>query len=101
MALSSYRNALERRFAGRLRLVLLFGSWARGEATDRSDVDVAVVIDQLAPNEWAEAVRLAGDVELEFDLPVSPFVVSFERFEVLKHQPAGIGSEILRDGVAA
>ncbi len=32
-------------FAGNLRGVLVFGSWARGEAGDESDVDLLVVVD--------------------------------------------------------
>lgn len=99
-ALSSYRSSLEARFGSRLRRVCLFGSWARGAATEDSDVDIAVVVDDLSQQEWSDAVRLAADLEVSTGLPISPFVVSSERFASLVRS-GGIGAEIVRDGVIA
>src|SRR5258708_33148663 len=42
-AMAAYARQLAARFGSRLRFVLLFGSWARGEAREDSDVDVAGV----------------------------------------------------------
>ncbi|MEK6608489.1 MAG: nucleotidyltransferase domain-containing protein [Myxococcota bacterium] len=44
----------------RLRSVVLFGSWARGEATDRSDVDLAVVVDPPSEGDWSRLCRPIG-----------------------------------------
>jgi predicted nucleotidyltransferase len=38
--LARFRNTLEGRFGGRLRELILYGSYARGEANEDSDVDV-------------------------------------------------------------
>ena len=96
--LDDYRSALTGRFGARVRRVCLYGSWARGEATESSDVDVAVVIDGLSPTEWQDAIRIAAEIESSVGLCFSPFVVSSERFEALK-RGGGIASDIEREGI--
>ena len=59
--LDAYVRLLRAHFGGRLERVVLFGSYARAEATPDSDVDVLVVIDALAPGERGAAVDLAYD----------------------------------------
>ena len=82
--LSAYRAELLPRFGHRLRRLSVFGSWARGEATEDSDLDVAVVIDGLTGEEWKAALSSAADVEVQHDFPFSAFIVSSERFERLR-----------------
>ena len=98
-SLLEFRAALERQFGARLRLVRLFGSWARGQANEASDVDVAVVIDELSPADWKKAYSLAGDVELSTALPLSPLVLSSDRYQQMILS-GGIAREIARDGIA-
>ncbi len=45
-ALASYRARIEQELPGRVRRVVLFGSHARGEAGEDSDVDVFVLLDR-------------------------------------------------------
>src|SRR5688572_11009415 len=80
-ALAAYRAALVARFGDRVRRVCLFGSWARGQATELSDVDVAAIIDGLTTEEWKVALAEAADVQLATDVPFSPLVMSSERYE--------------------
>lgn len=49
------------RFGARLREVVLFGSWARGDAHEESDVDVLVVVDGLDETERREVMDAAYD----------------------------------------
>ena len=44
----------------RLRRILLFGSWARGDAHPESDIDLLVVLDQV-DSPWDE-LRMMDDV---------------------------------------
>ena len=46
--ISAYRQALTRTFGERICFVGLQGSHARGEATETSDVDVVVILDELS-----------------------------------------------------
>jgi len=45
--LAELKRGLQAIYGDRLRAVVLFGSQARGEATEDSDVDVAVVLDDF------------------------------------------------------
>jgi hypothetical protein len=46
-------------YGGRLRQVLLFGSWARGDAHPESDIDLLVVLDRV-DSPWEELRRMDG-----------------------------------------
>ena len=55
----AYRRLLDERFGDRVLDVRVFGSSARGDADEDSDVDVAVVIQGLTEPERTEAVDFA------------------------------------------
>ncbi len=48
---------LRRLYRARLRQVILFGSWARGDALPESDIDLLVVLDKVA-DRWQELRRI-------------------------------------------
>jgi Nucleotidyltransferase domain len=60
--LAAYRQRLERRFGQRLVLFRLFGSRARGDASEDSDADVAVVVRDLGEAERDWVVNQAFEV---------------------------------------
>lgn len=96
--LIALRSALEARFPGRVERVCLFGSWARGEATETSDIDVAAVIAGLTEQEWREAVALASEVEGTLGVTFSAFIVSAERLRALERR-GDVGADIAREGL--
>ena len=49
--LAAYLAKLEERFGGRLWFVGLQGSFARGEATESSDIDVVAILNRLSPED--------------------------------------------------
>jgi len=100
-SVATYAKRLSSRFGGRLRFVRLFGSWARSEAGEDSDVDVAVVVDGLTRDEWRDAVSDAVDVELETGATLSPFVVASEHFDLLVRRERRIARDILEEGMDA
>jgi predicted nucleotidyltransferase len=58
-ALRRFSDAMERRFGSRTRELKLFGSRARGDAHEDSDVDLLVVVDDLSESERGEVFDLA------------------------------------------
>ena len=60
------REALEALYGARLKRLVLYGSHARGEATDNSDIDVMVVLDGDV-SAWEEITRM-NDVVTELCL---------------------------------
>lgn len=82
-----------------MRQLALFGSCARGDASEESDVDVVVVIDGLTGPEGREVAYLAGDAMTKYDVLVSPFALSTARMNELRDRERLIAIEIARDGV--
>jgi predicted nucleotidyltransferase len=93
------RSRLEAVFHDRLRRVLLFGSEARGDAEEASDVDLLVLLEG--------PVRLGKDLEaivealyplqMELDSPIHALPVPAETFEAGDYS---LYREVKREGIA-
>jgi predicted nucleotidyltransferase len=78
--------------------VILFGSYARGEAGVDSDVDLLVVMDSTAPRfEQSTPLRLA--ISERWTEPVDVIVRSPEVFERRRHHAYTLEFEANREGV--
>ena len=75
--------------------VILFGSAARGELTDDSDIDILVVKDQCQPLELAGDIHVALPAEVH---PVDIIVVWPEDLEIYQDTPWRPISSALREG---
>jgi hypothetical protein len=62
-ALGRFTASVRARFGDRVRELTLFGSHARGDAHDESDVDVLVVIDDLSETDRRDVMDLAHDAD--------------------------------------
>lgn len=99
-SLEAYASRLRARFGERLRDVRLFGSYARGEAHEDSDVDVLVLVDGLADLELGVAFGEAAYVVLETGMPLSPIAMSTERFRELLRRERLLAKDIEREGIS-
>jgi predicted nucleotidyltransferase len=97
--LEQYCAWVRERFPGRVRALTLFGSRARGEGNEESDLDLLVAIEALTSAEAHEARQMAGDALTHHDILLSPLVMSWERFQELRSCERLITREIERDGV--
>lgn len=71
-------------FGASVKEVILFGSYARGEAGDDSDIDVMVLLDmprEQIPLQRRKAAQIAGNLLDEHGVVVSPLLESKEFFE--------------------
>lgn len=98
-AIEDLRRFLLERFGARLRDFALFGSVARGERHEDSDVDVLVVVDGLTSAERREVGQYSGDLLTNHDVLVAPFAVSTEHLAELRDRELLIAREIDRDRV--
>ncbi len=107
-ALSHFRDNLLACFGDDIRRIILYGSFARGDWRDESDVDVMVVIGWAMPKmpdgqylhpagdpRRNEIVGIAYDVTLEYGPYVSPFVVD----EMLFRKGRDAVREARREGI--
>ena len=80
--LTQLRNTLQSLYGERLHKVMLFGSYARGEARPDSDIDVLVVLNGVV-SPGREVARVSGhlaDLSLEYDKVVSCLFMDETRF---------------------
>ena len=80
--LERVRAGLGNIYGDRLRGVYLFGSWARGQADEDSDVDIAVILDEV-PDYLAEIERTSDlfcTLGLQVDVLVSCVFLSENDF---------------------
>ena len=70
-------------FGSQLKKVYLYGSYARGDYDDESDIDVVGIVD-YDDEELSEAnrklIRTASDLNLEYDVMLSPTTIPAKRF---------------------
>lgn len=98
-AVEEFSRRVRARFGDRVVKLVLFGSHARGEATEESDVDILVVIDDLTPSDGREIDEIVGDILTRMDVVLSPLVLSAARFAELRARERRIAREINRDGI--
>src|SRR5918992_3505780 len=85
-AAAQFAAELRRRYGEAVLEVRLFGSFARGEADEESDVDVAVVLERVDWATWRDVVDLATDVGLPLDLLISPTIFDADTYAVWRAQ---------------
>lgn len=98
-ALAAYAGRLRTVFGDRLVELRLFGSFARGEANEDSDVDVLVVIDGLTDLEIGVAAGEAAPVIVATGLPLAPLPMSTERLTSLREAKRALALELDLEGI--
>jgi len=82
--------------AARPRAIILFGSYARGTAGDKSDFDFLVIEDEVKDRR-GEIVRLLEVLE-PHEIPADVFVASRRFYEEWKNVPGTMLYEAAREG---
>lgn len=67
-------------FGETLERVILYGSVARGTATDDSDVDIAVIVHDYTDEMHDQMIDLTVDLELDYDRVLSVLLINYNNF---------------------
>jgi len=78
-AFERFRERVMKDYGDTVEKIILFGSVARGDHGEGSDVDVLVVVDEKAVKE--DIVGIAFEIMLETDIYISPKVISQEQLD--------------------
>jgi predicted nucleotidyltransferase len=99
-ALAEYASRLRAIFGDRLSDVRLFGSFARGEAHEDSDVDVLVLIDGLTDLEIGIVAGEVAPVIVKTGLPLAPLPMSTERLAELRRGRRALALSLDEEGIS-
>jgi predicted nucleotidyltransferase len=83
--LAEFKQEIKRLYGPRLKDVILYGSWARGEATAGSDIDLLIVLEgQVVPGqEIARMIDIITDISLKHGELISVYPVSEENYSLV------------------
>ena len=88
-------------FGDKLKKVYLYGSYARGDYDDESDIDIVGIVDHdendLSKADW-RLTDIASELGLEYDIIVSPATIPIKRFNRFQNA-LPYYRNILKDGV--
>lgn len=96
---------LRARFRDRLSRVVLFGSRARGDVTEESDIDLLVLLripiaqETRATREVWEVVEEVLRLERGVYVPLAPIVLADERFLELKRLERSFALDVEAEGI--
>lgn len=97
-ALWELKDSLKDFLGDRIRLIL-FGSKARGDYDNESDIDIAVIVKDLSRARKNQILDRVADVELKYLTPLSTLVLSEDDFTSLKNRERRIAMDIEKEGI--
>ncbi len=100
-ALQNFVQLLQEQFDDLIRLVILFGSKARGDSSPDSDLDLLVVVDSDDWRQHKQIRYLAVDICLKYDytLDISPRIWSVSHLREIEALQTSLYRNIQRDGI--
>ncbi len=83
--LKEFREELENLYQKRLKSIILYGSWARGDATEDSDIDLLIVLEgKVIPGkEIDRMIDIITEINLKHGVLISIYPVSEEDYSTI------------------
>ena len=84
MILSKYVSELEKIYGAYLKSVILYGSYARGDFSEESDIDIMILLDlddMLIKKYRHELSGITYDFNMDYNIDIKPIAKSQEHFE--------------------
>lgn len=84
--IKEFRVEIERLYGERLKNIVIYGSWARKEAAEDSDIDIVVVLegDVIPGKEIDMMIEIITDINLKHNVLISVYPVSERDYLTLK-----------------
>ena len=80
--LREFRAEIEKLYGKKLKNIILYGSWARGDATEESDIDILIVLEgKVIPGrEIDRMIDIITDMNLKYGELISVYPISEEDY---------------------
>ena len=78
--ITKLKNLLSQKLGNNLKDVLLYGSKARGDYNNDSDIDILVIADTVTPDIKGTIRDAVLDIQLEYSLPIVVHIRSLDYF---------------------
>jgi len=98
-ATAELMNRLIVRYRGIILRIVLFGSVARGDFTNNSDIDLLIVTDTASPDLDWDISGISARVSLEYDVIIQPHVYSRALWENLRARGRPLPRNVEKEGV--
>lgn len=99
--LSEVKESSEKIYGSKLRKIILYGSYARGDNTEESDIDILILLD-CAPSEIKQfrsrTTEMSSDISLDQEVFLSILLRDCRGFEE-KAQILPFYQNIIREGI--
>ena len=97
---NSFVKELKEKLGDEIVDIRLFGSKARGDFNEESDIDIFVLVKKKTPTTREKVSSLAADLIFEHDIPLS--VVLYDLYEYHKNKELGsfFFESVEREGIA-
>ncbi len=97
--LMELKDSLKRLLGDRIVGLILFGSRARGDYDNESDIDIAIIVHGLSRELKNQILNTVAEIELKYITPISAIVFSDKEFNHLKKRERRIAIDIEREGI--
>jgi len=94
-AVEEFVRKLKEKFGSRIESIVVFGSYARGEWKEESDIDVLIIGDVKLD----EIIDVTYPILLKYRVYISLLVMSRDYFEMLKAEKTGFIENVLKEGI--
>jgi len=93
---------LTEKFISEIQSIVLFGSYAKGTATKKSDIDLLFVVNGLKNKVLRESIeRECASYQYSHNIKVSPIITDIEELKkMLKAKELNVGKEIREYGIS-
>lgn len=79
------REIYNNKNADNIKAIILYGSVARGTATEESDIDIAVILDGYTEKMHDAMVEAVVDLELEYGKVISVLLIDTKQYNTWGH----------------
>lgn len=80
--LSEFKKEISKLYGKRLKKVILYGSWARGDEDEDSDIDILVVLkgEVIPGKEIDRMIDIITEINLKYNLLIAVYPISENKY---------------------